>query len=112
MVTVRDAEMADQIAGRYGCEVLIAGWPDLLVMSPQGPIAAEIKRGRDTLRPAQKRMAEVFSTALRIPFVVIEDYHVPNGPGRPDYRIRRVLPWRDNAVETAWRLEIDMWWHP
>ena len=49
---------------RAGFEVLESGWPDLLVVTPQGRICAiEVKQGYDTVKPNQRRVHELLRQA-------------------------------------------------
>ena len=67
----RFEKWAASFFAQVGFEVLNSGWPDLLMVTPQGKICAvELKQGTDTVKPNQKRVHELLCRA-GVPTIVL-----------------------------------------
>lgn len=70
MTTELDKHEADKFRDE-GCTVLTSGWPDLLVVSPDGkPYGVELKRMGDVWHDEQPEMARVFADILGVPYIL------------------------------------------
>ena len=70
MTTHADKTEADKLR-QAGHTVLTSGWPDLLVIAPNGrPYGVELKRRGDVWHDQQPEMARVFADVLGIPYLL------------------------------------------